>query len=147
MNILKANVDPEFTELCNKLLQEKATLTAKVAALTKENHYLRKGNRVAPQMRIVQRAYASAQLLAMWHCAGFRTGRRASNQNGMSDRSWYAGRALLLLAGIYDWQLGFKTDNKEEIERLLAVAIEKATQNPASLLVRLPVSKQPKAFR
>jgi len=123
--ILRARNDAEFTEINNRLVELNDALTVKVALLQKENHYLRRGNRVAPHMRLVQRAYAGAQLLAVWHCAGYRTGRKAALANGMSDRTWYAARALLMLARVHDGR-AFTMSDPAEIEPRLKAATERA---------------------
>lgn len=146
MNLLKPRKDAEFTAINNQLADDNASLTAKVAALTKENHYLRRGNRVQPHMRLVQRAYAGAQLLAIWHCAGYRTGKKAALANGMSDRTWYAARALLMLGRVHDGHK-FTTSDPAEIETRLHGATQRAGVQPELLNVRLPRSRQQTSWR
>ena len=117
-----------------------SSLAIRVAELQAANNYLSRASRVKPRLRIILQAYADADILAMWHLAGFRTGRKAMQKNGMSDRHWHYGRAMLQVAGVYadDW----KSDNPVEIEAALRVAFERCERNPNTLLNRLPASRR-----
>lgn len=120
-------------------------MQVKVARLQKENHYLRRVTQMKPQMRLVVRRPLPAQLLALWHCAGLRTGRKASFQAGMSQDTFYAGRALLMLAGVHDGQRWVTTE-PAVIESRLQGAIDLARKNPAHLVRNMPPSKRPKRW-
>jgi hypothetical protein len=143
MNLLRTRKDAEFTALSNQLADANASLVAKVAQLKKENHYLRRGNRIMPHVRIVQRAYAGAQMLALWHCGGYRTGRKAAMLNGMSDRTWYAARALLMVGRVHNGR-SFTTDEPSELETALLSAVKRSEMDPGLLHARLPRSRRPK---
>lgn len=135
--------DADFAQRCEELARENVSLQVKVARLQKENHYLRRITQMRPQMRLSVRAEAAAQLLALWHCAGLRTGRKASFAAGMSQDSFYAGRALLMLAGVHDGQRWVTTD-PEVIKSRLKGAAEMARKNTATLVRNMPPSKRPK---
>jgi hypothetical protein len=142
--MFKRRKDIEFAELSNQLAESNESLTIKVAKLTNENHYLRRGNRVKPHVRIVLRARASATLLALWDRSGYRTGRKAAFANGMSDRTWYAARALLMMARVHDGR-GFTCSDPAEIEARLDSALARAIDDPDLLNKRMPLSRQAQA--
>lgn len=119
---------------------EQEALAVRVAQLQAANNYLTRANLVKPRVRIVLQARASADLLALWHLAGFRTGRIAAYQMGMSDRRWHYGRALLQVARVYDTE--WLTDSPVAIENALSVATKRCVENPDVLLLRLPMSRQ-----
>lgn len=144
MNKLLTNrADPAFTETTELISREESSLAHKVAKLTAENHYLRRSNRVRPHLRIVLRAEESARTLALWHCSGYRTGRKAAFLNGMSNTSFFTGRALLELAGVHNGR-AWTIDNPDLIERKIANAADYAKRSPAALIANMPPSKQPK---
>jgi hypothetical protein len=128
-----------------QLESENEALTIKVARLQKENQYLRRVNNVRPHLKLVVRAQAAAQLLALWHCAGYRTGRPSAFAMGMSNDTWYAGRALLQVARVWDRQ-GWTTDDPATIEARLKTAVERCKDRPDLLGYHLPKSKRPKTF-
>jgi hypothetical protein len=99
-----------------------------------------------PHVRIVTQSVAAARLLALWHCTGYMTGRKASYTFGMSERTWYYARALCMVARIHDG-LRFKTEDPEEIERALGIAQRKCELDPTLLYLRVPWSKRPKHMR
>lgn len=134
-----------FAQRCEELARENVSLQVKVARLQKENHYLRRVTQMKPQMRLVVRAEAAAHLLALWHCAGLRTGRSATFAAGMSQDTFYAGRALLVLAGVHDGKRWVTTD-PAVIESRLKGAVEMAQKNPAHLVRNMPPSKRPKRW-
>lgn len=132
-----------FAQRCEELARENVSLQVKVARLQKENHYLRRITQMKPHVRLVVRAEAAAQLLALWHCAGLRTGRKASFAAGMSQDTFYAGRALLVLAAVHDGKRWVTTD-PEVIEGRLKGAVELARKDVAHLVRNMPRSKRPK---
>lgn len=124
-------------------METNISLEVKVAQLRAANNYLTKINRVKPRVRIVLQARASADLLAMWHLAGYRTGRPSAAAWGMSDRKWHYGRALLRVAGVYD--RNWKTDDLNKIAWSIGVAFERCLLNPELLFLRLPLCRQLRA--
>jgi hypothetical protein len=142
-------VDPfvisELIADSENLERQNEGLATKVAKLQKENHYWRRANKVQPHIKLIVRARASAELLALWHCAGYRTGRDSAYSMGMSHHSWYAGRALLQLARVWD-DHGFTTADPGTIQKQLKVAHERATQRPDLLAYRIPRSRRAKAY-
>lgn len=144
-NLLVDGRDQDFADQADRLSREGASLINRVAALQKENHYLRRSNRVRPQLRLVLRAEAAAQILAMWHCAGYMSGRKAAFAGGMSNSSFYAGRALCVLANVHNGH-AWTTDNVVVIEQKLADAVAYARRNPEALVHNIPPSKRPKRF-
>jgi hypothetical protein len=153
INLLKPRgpkVDPflisELIADGEELENEVATLAAKVAKLQKENHYLRRANKVQPHIKLVVRAHAAAQLLSLWHCAGYRTGRDAAYGMGMSIDDWYKARALLQLARVWD-RNGFTTTDPTTIEKQLKLATERARERPDLVGYRIPMNRRPKTFR
>lgn len=137
--------DADFAQRCEELARENVSLHVKVARLQKENHYLRRVAHMKPQLRLVVRAEAAAQLLALWHCAGLRTGRKASFAAGMSQDSFYVGWALLVLAGVHDGHHWVTTD-PALIESRLQAAAETARKKPVHLIRHMPPSKRPKRW-
>jgi hypothetical protein len=79
--------------------------------------------------------------LALWHCAG----RSATFAAGMSQDTFYAGRALLVLAGVHDGKRWVTTD-PAVIESRLQGAVEMARKNAAHLVRNMPPSKRPKRW-
>jgi len=118
-------------------------LTVAVAKLRSENNFLRRKAKLQPHVRVAHQAGAAARLLALWHCTGYRTGRRAALSFGMSDRTWFHAKALCMVARIHDGNQ-FTTTNPTEIEQALAVAVQKCERDPNTLILRLPASRKPK---
>ncbi len=143
--ILKPRTDQAFVQVSEQLAKTIDALTVKVAKLQGENHYLRSANRVQPHLRLVLRAEVAAHLIAMWHLAGYRVGRQACFQNGMTNDSWFAGRALLMAARIWVGD-GFVTDDPVTIEERIRVTVERAKRDPSAIAFRIPISKRPKSF-
>lgn len=132
----------EAFDISQQIAQAVEPLALKVAALQKANNYLTRANKVKPRLRIVLQASAAADLLALWHLAGYRTGRIACMSYGMSDRLWHHGRALLQVARVWGYgREGWLSDDAGEIETALRVAVEKCEKNPEILLARLPPSR------
>lgn len=142
--LLKPGMDPAFTQVSEQLAQLDDLKIAKLK-LQNENHYLRRGNRVRPHLKLVLRAEAAALMLAVWHLAGYRTGRKASRAHGMTERTWFAGRALLLAARVWDKD-GFTTDDADTIQTRIKATVERAKRDPSVIGYRIPKVKRPKAF-
>jgi hypothetical protein len=62
--------DADFAQRCEELARENVSLQVKVARLQKENHYLRRITQMKPQMRLVVRAEAAAQLFGLMALCG-----------------------------------------------------------------------------
>jgi len=139
-----AQDDTHFVSLINELSQSNEALTIKAAKLQAENHYLRRANRVQPHKRLVLRAKVAADILVVLHLAGYRTGRNAAEEAGVSQDSWFAGRALLLAARL--WDSGLTTTDCALIEARLSAAYQRAMTDPSTLAYRIPLSKRPKGW-
>jgi hypothetical protein len=153
LNLLRkrgVHVDPfiisEMIADNEELEAENESLIVKVGKLQRENHYLRRINKVRPHLKLIVRAQAAAQLLALWHCAGYRTGRPSALAMGMSNDTWYAGRALLQVARVWA-DSGWTTDDPAIIEARLKTAVERCKDRPDLLGYRIPLSKRPKLFQ
>lgn len=144
IKLLTKRNHPEFTEQSEALMREVNSLTLKVAKLQKENDYLRHTNKVRPHLRIVLRAEVSAHYLCMWHCSGLLTGRESAFAFGMSHNTFYAGRALCMLANVHDGE-AWTTDDIVVIQQRIQEALEYAKKRPDALLAHIPPSKQPKS--
>jgi len=142
--LLRATDDPAFTQISEQLAKLDDLKNA-VLKLKNENHYLRRANRVRPHLKLVVRAEAAALMLAVWHLAGYRTGRMASRAHGMTERTWFAGRALLMAARLWD-QDGFTTDDPDTIQTRIKTTVERAKRDPSVIGYRIPKGKRPKAF-
>src|SRR5687768_8302865 len=126
-----------------KILHDNDHLSTAVAKLRQANNYLTRRMQLQANVRMVQQSLALARLLALWHCGGFRTGKRAALSMGMTEHGWYHGRALLMAALIYD-NNGFTTNDPNEIEQALTVAVERIEKKPSLFLTRLPLSRRPR---
>ncbi len=132
----------EAFDVSQEIAQAVQPLAVKVAALQSANRYLTRANKVKPRLRIVLQAKAAADLMALWHLAGYRTGRIACESYGMTDRVWHYGRALLQVARVWGYgREGWLSDNPVEIEAAIRVAFEKCEKDAVILLSRLPASR------
>jgi hypothetical protein len=132
----------ETFDISQQIASAVEPLTAKVAQLKKANNYLTRTNKVKPRLRIVLQASGAADLLALWHLTGYRTGRIACQSYGLSDRAWHYGRALLQVARVWGHgREGWLSDDPNEIETALRVAVERCEKNPEILIARLPQSR------
>ena len=138
-NLLRQH--PDAFLLSQQIAHAVEPLAIKVAQLQKANNYLVRTNKVKPRLRIVLQASGAADLMALWHLAGYRTGRIACMSYGMSDRTWHYGRALLEVARVYAGD-GWLIEDAAEIETRLRVAVERCEKNPEILVARLPPSRQ-----
>lgn len=143
MKILKKRISsPQPFEVAEQLAREVDQLTVAVAKLRAENNDLRRRTKLQPHIRVVQQAAAAARLLALWYCAGYRTGRMTALSFGMPERTWFYARALLMVARVHTGR-AFTTTDPAEIERALALAIKRCEKDPDILMMRLPLSRQP----
>jgi hypothetical protein len=138
-NLLRQH--PDAFLLSQQIAQAVEPLAIKVAQLQKANNYLSRANKVKPRLRLVLQASGAADLMALWHLAGYRTGRVAAMSYGLSDRMWHYGRALLEVARVYAGD-GWLIEDAAEIETRLRVAVERCEKNPEILVARLPPSRQ-----
>lgn len=141
--VLRPTVDPYFTEVSENL--SKDDLKVAVIKLRVENHYLRRGARVKPHVRLVLRAEASAKLMALWHAAGYQVGRKACRKHGLTEDAWYAGRALLM-AGRLWLNDRFTTEDVDVIKTRIQTTKERALVDPSVIGYRIPLSRRPKYF-
>jgi len=140
-----AKDDAGFVSLINELSLSNEALSIRAAQLQAENHYLRRANRVQPHKRLVLRAKVAAEILVVLHLAGYRTGRNAAEAAGVSQDSWFAGRALLMAARLWDDD-GVTTLDSALIETRLNAAYQRAMVDPSSIAFRIPLSKRPKGW-
>ncbi len=143
IQLLTHNEHDRFSIQSELALATADKLAVAVAQLRSENNFLRRKLKVRPQTRMLQQAAAGARLLALWHCTGYRTGRMTALSFGMSERTWFAARALCLAARIHDG-IAFTTDEPNDIEKRLALALAKCEQNISCLVSRLPLSRRPR---
>jgi hypothetical protein len=140
------NKSGEVYAISEQFAHVNEALTITVAKLRHENNLLRRKAQMKPQIRIIHQSAAAARLLALWHCTGYMTGRKAAYSFGMSERTWYYARALCMVARIHDG-VKFKTDDPAELEKALGVAFKKCEADPSLLYMRVPLSKRPKRAR
>lgn len=143
--IKSSKSNDRFATVSREIVRADDRLTVQAAKLQQENHYLRRANRVRPHLKIVLRAEAAARLLALWHCSGYLTSRRACLSFGMSERSFFAGRAFLIVARIHDGAKWLAED-PEVIESKMRFASTHCRKNPLSLALRMPLSRRPKSL-
>lgn len=115
-------------------------LMAENLAMKRAQH---KGTPTATSTAIIERAYEDAKLLAADHLAGLPTSRRYSP---LPERRWRVAVALAVLGCVYDPGRGFTSRDPEHLAGALAVARQRALDNPPRLLTRLPASRTPKRF-
>lgn len=144
MNILR---NPnEWAQKCEALAAQNERLTVLAAQLKQQNGYLRKANKVQPHVKFVEKAAASAKLLALWHVSGWLTGKESCKSYGMSETTFFWGRGLLMLANLRD-EGGWLTDDADTIESKIAMAVSYARHAPEALAQNIPNSRRPKAYR
>ena len=140
-----AQDDTGFVALIAELSQSNEAMAIRAAKLQKENHYLRRANRVRPHLRLVLRAKVAADILVLLHLAGYRVGRRSAGAAGVSQDSWFAGRALLMSARLWDDD-GLATADCAVIETRLGAAYQRAMADPSTVAFRIPMSRRPKSW-
>lgn len=144
MKLLRSN--DGWAQTAEQLAEQNERLTVQAAALRQQNGYLRKANRVRPHVKLCEKAEASAKLLALWHVTGWRTGKASCKAYGMTEGYFFAGRALLVLAGLHDGY-AWLSDNADTIEGKLRMASELARKRPELLAQNMPNSRRPREFQ
>jgi hypothetical protein len=141
MTILKQRNQSEPYAISEQIAHSADSLTVKVAQLQRHNNFLTRKMQLQPSVRVRETAKASAELLALWHLTGYRTGKRASLSMGMSEYTWYHARAFCML-GLIHSKNGFTTDDANEIATGLKVAAERLAKDPNALNRYLPSSRR-----
>lgn len=114
-------------------------LWLEVQRLRAENAKLRKALRInGRHARRIQRAYDAALLLAQWHCAFLPTSRQFAMQNGMPQRQWQNGMALLRMARVCDQRGRWACHDLNVIEAALRRAQVGANAAPEAYFARGP---------
>src|SRR5215204_2610278 len=94
-------------------------LALEVIRLREENAQLRKAMRInGRHARRIQRAYDCALMLATWHIGFLDTSRGFARSQGMAQRQWENGVALLKLARVISGQR-WRVHDLPTIERAL----------------------------
>lgn len=107
--------------------------------LRAENAALRKALHVnGRHARRIQRAYDAAMLLAVWHCAHLPTSRQFARSQGMHQRQWQNGTALLRMARVVDQRNRWSTHDLAVIEAALQRAQTGANAAPEAYFARGP---------
>lgn len=107
--------------------------------LRAENAALRKALRVnGRHARRIQRAYDAALQLALWHVAHLPTSRQFARQNGMGQRQWENGTALLRMARVCDHRGHWAAHDLATIEAALQRAHVGANAAPEAYFARGP---------
>lgn len=107
-------------------------LEVELLRLRQENSDLRKALRInGRHARRIQRAYDCALLLAQWHLAYLPTSRDFAKTQGMSQRGWENGIALLKLARVVNGQR-WRVHDLPTIESALQRAQDRALETPES---------------
>ena len=107
-------------------------LEIELLRLRDENAQLRKALRInGRHARRMQRAYDCALLLATWHVGFLETSRDFAKAQGMSQRGWENGIALLKLARVVNGHK-WRVHDMATIERALQRALDRALETPES---------------
>jgi hypothetical protein len=140
MILKQRNKSGEAFTLSENILHDAESLAVAVGQLRTANNFLTRQQQLQPHVRIMLNALSNARLLALWHCTGYATGRRAALTNGMSEHAFYYGRALCRAAMVHDG----KRFTTAEIETALGVAVERCKAKPILLHKWLPLSRRPR---
>lgn len=119
------------TQLTRYQAQEIRELKAENTALRKK---LGETNRHA---RRVARAYQDALLLATWRAAHIFPSRSHAAHHKISQRRWQNAIGLLRLARVIEGRSRWVTTDLALVEARLAVARQRATEQPAAYKMRL----------
>lgn len=120
-------------------------LLIELERLREENRKLRAALRVNGRHgRRIQRAYDAALLLATWHCAYLPTTRAYAMAQGMAQRQWENGIALLRLARVCDQAGRWKCHDLAVIEKALNRAADIAHSTPDAFFARGPRRMRPR---
>lgn len=107
------------------LLAQNEYLRARLETLRRENSQLRRQLREkCRETQILRRALDAAQFMAMCHMAGQSASRDACVADGMPQRAWYWGRALLMDARLHNGR-GLTTANMDEINEGIRRAVSR----------------------
>ena len=107
--------------------------------LRAENSRLRKALRLnGRHARRIQRAYDAALLLAQWHAVHLPTSRAFAAQQGMGQRQWENGVALLRMARVVDQRNRWAVHDLPSIEAALRRAQVGANAAPDAYFARGP---------
>lgn len=105
------------------LLAQGEYLRARLETLQRENTQLRRQLREnCRETQILRKALDAAQFMIVTHLAGQSASRAACVRDGMPQRAWYWGRALLVDARVHNGKR-FTTANIEEINDGLRRAV------------------------
>jgi hypothetical protein len=105
-------------------------LEVEIERLRGENAQLRKALRInGRHSRRIQRAYDSALLLASWHVGFLDVSRDFARAQGMAQRQWENGIALLKLARVIKGRR-WRVHDLSAIEGALRRAQDRALQTP-----------------
>jgi hypothetical protein len=86
--------------------------------------------------RRIDKAYEDALLLATFYAAGIIPSRRYARLKGLTQNRWENATTLLKMARIIERQRRWVTADLAVIEKRLALAREKALENPALFFLR-----------
>lgn len=107
------------------LLAQNEYLRARLDTLQRENSQLRRQLREScRESQILRRALDAAQFMAICHLAGQSASRGACEADGMPQRHWYWGRALLMDARLHNGR-GLTTTNMDEINEGIRRAVSR----------------------
>ena len=87
--------------------------------------------------RRVERAYRDALLLATWRAAHIPPSRSYARHHKISQRRWQNAVGLLRLARVIEGRSRWITTDLTLVEQRLAVARQRATEQPAAYKMRL----------
>lgn len=105
-------------------------LELELLRLRDENSRLRKALRInSRHAHRMQRAFDAALLIATWHCAYLPVSRDFAKDQGMSQRQWENGIALLKLARVLNGQR-WRVHDLPTIEAALRRAHDRAVETP-----------------
>lgn len=105
-------------------------LELELLRLRAENTKLRKALREnGRHARRIQRAFDAALLIATWHVGYLETSRDFARAQGMAQRQWENGMALLRLARVINGRR-WRTHDLPTIERALQRAMDRALETP-----------------
>lgn len=141
MTILRQRNGSEPYAISEQIAHGADSLAVKVAQLQRHNNFLTRRMQLQPAIRVRESVKAAAELLALWHLTGYRTGKRASLSNGMSEYTWYHARAFCML-GLIHSKTGFTTSDPDEIATGLKVAAERLAKDTNALNRYLPSSRR-----
>jgi hypothetical protein len=141
MTILKQRNNSEPYAISEEIAHLNESLTVKIARLQKVNGHLMRKMQLQPEVRQALSVSAAAELLAMWHLLGYKTGKRAALSLGMSNYTWWHARAFCRLGLVHDGR-NFTTSDPDEVASGLRVAAERLAKNPEALNRYLPASRR-----